>query len=100
MSFFKETSTLKGPEQAEQVKETDHPKVKNSDNHRWLDLEDRSGAHLSDVLSSAFKALGLTKMCIRDSCLTALMNRSKECVPVKTSVCLTLVLTLQRKIMM
>lgn len=60
MSFFKETSTLKGPEQAEQVKETDHPKVKNSDNHRWLDLEDRSGAHLSDVLSSAFKALGLT----------------------------------------
>lgn len=59
MSFFKETSTPKESEQAERVKETDHPQLKDSDNPQWALAENKYGADLSDALNSAFKTLGL-----------------------------------------
>lgn len=59
MSFFKETSTPKESEQAEKVKETDRPQLKDSDNPRWAPAENKSGVDLSDALNSAFKTLGL-----------------------------------------
>lgn len=59
MSFFKETGVPKESGQAEKVKETDRPQIKDSDSPHWMPVEGKSGSDLSDALNSAFKTLGL-----------------------------------------
>lgn len=61
MSFFKETSTSKDSEQAEKIRETDRPKLKDSDNSYRAPIEMKPRSDLSNVLNSAFKAFGFTE---------------------------------------
>lgn len=61
MSFFKETSTSKDSEQAEKIRETDRPQLKDADNSYHAPIEMKPRSDLSNVLNSAFKAFGFTE---------------------------------------